>query len=118
PDRLRSGSRDLALRVRPQDVYIEPAGTPLPGGNIGFEAEVVDVAFAGRYSDVVVRVGGRLLQGRTPASGAGANEAGLTPGQHARVRFPADRAAFYTPDGKRVAGNLATESGAPRHEVK
>ena len=118
PDRLHSDGRELSLRVRPQDVYIEPAGTPLPGGNIGFDAEVVDVAFAGRYSDVVVRVGGILLQGRTPASGAGSNDAGLNSGQHIRARFGADRAAFYTPDGKRVAGNLATDPGALRHEVK
>lgn len=118
PERLRSDSREIAVRVRPQDVYIEPAEATLPGGNIGFEAEVVDVAFAGRYADVVVRVGGKLLQGRTPASGAGANEAGLTEGMRARVRFAADRAAFYTSEGKRLAGNLANEAGAVRQEVK
>lgn len=118
PDRLRTDSRDLAVRVRPQDIYVEPAGASLPGGNIGFEAEVVDVAFAGRYADVVVRVGGKLVQGRTPASGVGANEAGLAEGMRAQVRFPADRAAFYAADGKRLAGNLASDAGAVRPEVR
>jgi iron(III) transport system ATP-binding protein len=118
PERLRGDSREMAARVRPQDVYVEPADAPLRGGNIGFEADVVDVAFAGRYADVVVRVGGKLLQGRTPASGAGANEAGLTEGMRARVRFAADRAAFYTSEGKRLAGNLAHEAGAVRQEIR
>jgi iron(III) transport system ATP-binding protein len=101
PESLRAGS-SIVARVRPQDTYVEPQGTALPGGSAGFVAEVEDVAFAGRFSDVVVRVGARRLQGRTlPGSGQG----GLEPGRAACVRFAADRAAFYAPDGQRLAGN-------------
>jgi iron(III) transport system ATP-binding protein len=103
PGTLRAGSQMIA-RVRPQDIYVEPDGTALPGGGAGFRAEVEDVAFAGRFSDVVVRVGSRRVQGRTlPGSGSG----GLAAGQPACVRFAADRAAFYAPDGQRLAGGAA-----------
>jgi iron(III) transport system ATP-binding protein len=103
PQTLRAGTQ-MTARVRPQDTYVEPAGVGLPGGSAGFTAEVTDVAFAGRYSDVVVRMGSRRILGRTlPGSGQG----GLSAGSPARVRFATDRAAFYDPDGRRLAGNLA-----------
>jgi iron(III) transport system ATP-binding protein len=102
PESLRAGDQMVA-RVRPQDTYVEPEGTPVPDGSAGFGVEVEDVAFAGRFSDVVVRIGDRRVQGRTlPGSGAG----GLEPGRGACVRFATDRAAFYAPDGKRLMGNL------------
>ncbi|WP_323039008.1 ABC transporter ATP-binding protein [Gemmobacter sp.] len=108
PDGLRAGDRMVA-RVRPQDTYVEPEGTALPGGAVGFRAVVEDIAFAGRFSDVVLKIGDRRVQGRTlPGGGLG----GLAAGQGALVRFAADRAAFYAPDGQRLAGNL---TGGLRH---
>ena len=108
PDGLRAGDRMVA-RVRPQDIYVEPEGTALPGGAVGFCAVVEDIAFAGRFSDVVLKIGDRRVQGRTlPGGGLG----GLAAGQGALVRFAADRAAFYAPDGQRLAGNL---TGGLRH---
>jgi len=99
PEGLRAGAQMVA-RVRPQDIYVEPQGNPLPGGSAGFRGMVEDLAFAGRFSDVVIRIGERRIQGRTlPGSGRG----GLEPGQPALVRFAFDRTAIYAPDGQRIA---------------
>ncbi|MBW6496306.1 MAG: ABC transporter ATP-binding protein [Burkholderiaceae bacterium] len=103
PEILRAGVQMVA-RVRPQDIYVEPEGSPLPSGAVGFDAEVEDLAFAGRFCDVVVQVANQRWQGRTlPGTGLG----GLAPKRKASIRFAADRAAFYAPDGQRLVGNLS-----------
>ena len=110
PEGLRAGA-EMVARVRPQDIYVEPEGTDLPGGAMGFRAEVEDVAFAGRFSDVMLKIGDRQVQGRTlPGGGPG----GLVAGQAACVRFAADRAAFYAPDGRRLT---VASTGGLRHAV-
>ncbi len=117
PQSLKGQDRWLAVRLRPQDLYVEPIGDALPEGNMRFEAVVADVAFAGRYCDVVLMVGGKRLLGRTPASSVGASGAGLTPGASANVRFAIDRAAFYSDKGERIPGNLHHEPGAVPYKV-
>lgn len=100
PQALNSRDQALTIRIRPQDIYVEPLGASLPHGSTSFEAEVVDIAFAGRFNDVMLRIGDQSLQGRTlPGSGSG----GLELGAKALVRFSPDRAAFYGLDGKRIA---------------
>jgi iron(III) transport system ATP-binding protein len=106
PRGLLGDHRWLAARVRPQDVYVEPIGQPVPDGSMGFEAEVVDAAFAGRYYEAVVRAGAHRVQGRTPIMGSGVGNAALQPGSRLCVRFGTDRAAFYGRDDKRISGNL------------
>jgi len=101
PESLRTkGETRLVARIRPADIYVEPAGTGLPAGQIGFEAEVEDVVFAGRYSDVVLKLGEHRLQGRTlPGGGNG----GLVPGETALVRVAAHLPAFYGASAQRIA---------------
>ncbi|WP_210321239.1 ABC transporter ATP-binding protein [Aquibium microcysteis] len=111
PPALKAGA-EMVARVRPQDLYIEPDGTQPPEGSVCFTATVEDVAFAGRFSDIVVSAGGRRMQGRTmPGTGTG----GIAPGQKVCARFAADRAAFYATDGQRLAGNLLTGGSLHGH---
>lgn len=113
---LDTTDRVLTARVRTQDLYVRSAGAHDPN-QLSVECEVVDVAYAGRYYEVAVSVGGKRLLGRTPVSRESNSSVGLAPGDRATLQFDIERAAFYDKDGKRVRLRRSCASVTPMTRV-
>lgn len=100
----------VTIRVRPDDLFLTPAGEPLPPQTTGVPAKVIDSEFGGRHLDVVVAAGDNRIHARVPTA---ESSAGKLVGQDVMVSFRLASVAFYDDNGVRIepvvhAGRPAT----------
>ncbi|MFG1687790.1 ABC transporter ATP-binding protein [Nonomuraea sp. NPDC049269] len=103
---------EIAVRLRPDDVQLAPAGQKPPAGGVGLAAQVVDAQFGGRHMDVTISVACNRLQARAALTGSQWAR-NLAPAQQVTAWFPAEAAICYDSGGARVEAHpTATTVGA------
>jgi iron(III) transport system ATP-binding protein len=103
----------LAVRLRADDVDLDPPGVDPPPDRTTVEVSVVDAEYAGRHMDVVVQLGDTRLHARVPAGDAGSWARRVAPGDRLVASFrPAD-AMVYEAEADQTADADAFGELAP-----
>ncbi len=104
-DRLPSGST-LTLRVRPEDVLVARADSPVEGADLYVDAEHLDTAFAGRHRELVVKVGETIVHAYVLVDAQEHWLDGLSPGARLRVGVRLANSAIFDPNGAPVSSTV------------
>ena len=104
PD-VQGDHRQIAARVRSEDLAVGPPGQGIDADSIGLHATVVDATFAGRHFDVVVAIGAERFQGRAASGASDADR--FHPGAPVTVSFRRGSAVCYAMDGRRIGGRVS-----------
>jgi iron(III) transport system ATP-binding protein len=96
---IEGGHPKVTIRIRPDDLFLTPAGEPLPEGATGIPGKVVDSEFGGRHLDVIVTAGDDRIHARVPAPKGSATK---LVGQEVTVSFRSDSVSFYDDNGVRI----------------
>jgi iron(III) transport system ATP-binding protein len=83
------------LRLRPDDLHVEPAGASLTPGTTNVDGNILSAEYGGRHLNLVVSVGQSRLFVRVATGGSDSWVRSLSPGQPVRVAFRANDARCF-----------------------
>jgi iron(III) transport system ATP-binding protein len=98
-DERVSDGRVARLRLRPDDLHVEPAGASPTPGTTNLAGCVVNTEYGGRHLNLVVSVGDSRLHARVAAGSLDNWERTMSPGHPVRVAFRASDARCFDSSG-------------------